>query len=109
MKEKIEQFANAIKQANEAARAASLPDDGGTCNLDSVVIDFSGWRQTQIDQVQQLSGVQISAKLSGMWKGYCFVQTAAHGQANNRTRMVEAAYQKLKELGIPASVYYAMD
>jgi hypothetical protein len=110
MKTLIDTWANAIKEAVKAADSASVIEDGGTCNLDSVVIDFTGWRQTSIRSLAEKAGVTISDKLSGwMWKGSCFVNIPTSGQGNNNTRMVEAAVKKLKELGLPASTYYQMD
>ena len=107
----IERYANAIKEANRAAIDAHIAnqEDGGTCNLDTLLIDFSGWRQTDVDKVASFSGCSIGDKMSGWHKGCRFVWTSIHGQGNGRTRMVEAAYNKLKELGIPASVWYQMD
>lgn len=110
MKAFIDTWANAIKEATAAAAGASANEDGGTCNLDSIVIDFTGWRQTSIQALAEKTGVTISDKLSGwMWKGSCFVNIPTNGQGNNNTRMVEAAVKKLKELGLPASTYYQMD
>lgn len=110
MKALMDTWANAIKEATMAAASASALEDGGTCNLDSVVIDFTGWRQTAIHTLAQKAGVTIGDKLSGwMWKGCCFVNIPTNGQGNNNTRMVEAAVRKLKELGLPASTYYQMD
>lgn len=108
--DKIQIYADAIKAAQIAANEANQPEDGGTCNMDSVVIDFTGWRDTAIQQVAALSGISIGDKLSSwMWKGSCFINFNVNGQGNNRSRMVEAAHRKLKELEIPASVYYQMD
>ena len=112
MKAKYNQFKEAIIKANKAAIEASKPeDDWGTCNLDSVVIDFTGWRSTAIEKLSEDTGVRISYKLSSwMWKGCCFISFPADGMANNRTRMVEAAYKSLKEFGIEeARMYYQMD
>lgn len=110
MKALIDTWANAIKEAVVAASGASGKEDGGTCNMDAVVIDFTGWRQTAIHAVAEKSGVHIGEKLSGwMWKGSRFVDIPTNGQGNNNTRMVEAAVKKLKEMGLPASAYYQMD
>jgi len=108
--QKIEQYAAAIKAAQLAANAVDKSEDGGTCNTDTVVIDFSGWRYNAINKVAQLSGISIGDKLSSwMWKGCCFIHFNTKGQGNNNTRMVEAANKKLKEFGIPSSIYYQMD
>ena len=107
----IDTYSVAFKVAKEAALTASNPkEDGGTCNLDSVVIYLKGWRQADIDMLQKVSGVRFTTKIEGgFWKGYWFVDLPAHGQGNNRSRMVEAAAKKLKEFNVPVSVYYQMD
>lgn len=106
----IDTWAAAIKEAITAATNASKNEDGGTCNLDSVIIDFTGWRKTAIRALAEKAGVEIGEKLSGWaWKGCCFVNIPTTGQGSNNTRMVEAAVKKLKEMGLPASTYYQMD
>ena len=110
MKHLIEKYASGIKEAQIAAINAKGSEDGGTCNMDSVVIDFTGWRSNAIQQVAQLSGVSIGDKLSSsMWKGCCFINIYIEGQGNSSSRMVEAATRRLKELEIPAMTYYQMD
>ena len=109
MKKLILIYAEAIKKAAEACKAADTNDDGGTCNLDSVVIDFKGWRETAIEELSRLTGIRIGYKLSGIWNNTRFVSFPANGQGNNRTRMVQAAYNSLKNDGLPAFMYYAMD
>lgn len=109
IKEKIALYAEAIKKASQAALESDPVEDGGTCNLDSVTINFTGWRQSHIDELSQLANVQISHKLSGFHSGYRFISTPTFGQANRRTTMVEAANKILRSYNIPSSVYYAMD
>ncbi|MBC9913161.1 hypothetical protein [Chitinophaga varians] len=109
MKDKIEQYIKAIKAAEEASLSANKNEDGGTCNIDTVIINFKGWRQANIDQVIKSSGINISSPLSGLYKGYRFVNFSANGQGNNRSRMVIAAKRKLVEMDIPATVYHQMD
>jgi hypothetical protein len=107
----ISRYASAIKEADWAATQAHIAnqEDGGTCNLDTVLIDFTGWKQTDIDKLVYQSGIRIGNRMSGWHKGSRFVWTSIHGQGNGRSRMVEAAANKLKELDIPASVWYQMD
>lgn len=109
MKDLIEKYSIAIKEATMTCKAAETKEDGGTANLDSVVIDFTGWRSTSIKKVEQSAGVHIGEKLSGLWKGCCFIDFPVAGQGNCRTEMVKAAEKKLKEHGIPAMIYYQMD
>lgn len=105
----IEEIAAALKEAQKAAALASTADDGGTCNLDSVIIDFKGWRQKKIDELIAKSGIGIGDALSGWHKGFRFIRFEVMGQGNNRTRTVKAAKRKLNELGVDASIYYQMD
>lgn len=110
MNPNIDQFAEAIKEAKKAAQEKSNVPDDGTCNMDTVVIDFSGWRQSQVDKLQGMAGVRIGEKMSGIWRGHRFVWFGSgHGQAARRTAMEEAAHKKLQELGIPSTVWYQMD
>jgi hypothetical protein len=108
---KIARYANAIKEADQAAIRAHIDnqEDGGTCNLDTVLIDFTGWKQADIDKLIAQSGIRIGDRMNGWHKGSRFVWTSVHGQGNGRSRMVQAAANKLKELDIPASVWYQMD
>ncbi len=105
-----EQIAAALKEAATAATNARTDDDGGTCNFDAAVLNCKGWRQDKIDQINSLCGGLISDKLSSKyWKNYRRLKLPSDGQAVCRTRMAEAGANKLKELGINASVYYQMD
>jgi hypothetical protein len=109
MEELIQKYAAAIQEATIVCKAAEIKEDGGTANLDSVVIDFTGWRSTSIKRIEQLAGIHIGKKLSGLWKGCCFIDFPVTGQGYCRTQMVAAAEKKLKEHGIPAMIYYQMD
>lgn len=109
----IKKYAEAIKKAqisaNEADKGSDLINDGGTCNFDSVMIDFKGIRETTIQKIAKMSGIQISGKYSGWWRGCCYISFNLNGQAANRTRMAEAAYKSLKADGIPVRMYYQAD
>lgn len=110
----IEKYAAALKFAEAAALEANKPgaeNDGGTCNFDSPTIDFTGWRQPDIDKLNEVFGSEIIGnKISGKyWKGHRWVNTTTYGQAANRTRMAEAANKVLKAHDIPASMYYQAD
>ena len=116
--DKILLLAKALKEANEAAEnAAKGVDDGGTCNLDTVIIKLKRWRETDISMLAGESGIELSDKLSGWWNGYRFIRFRDWGMANRRTTAVEAAYKSLKESckaifdddEYSVGVYYAMD
>lgn len=109
-KQAIAHYAVAIKQAAKEALTEADAEDGGTCNLDHLVIDFKGWREKDIQEVARLSGIDIGDKYSyGIYKGCSSISIPINGQANRRTRMVEAAKRYLKEQGIEAYVVYMMD
>jgi hypothetical protein len=105
----IEKYANAIKEADKAAIAAPPVEDRGTCNMDSVMVDFKGWRQKDINQVQALSGIRIGDKMTGIWGAYRFVHVNTKGQADLNTYMAQIAVKKLNELGVKATMWYQMD
>jgi hypothetical protein len=55
--QRINRYATAIKEAEQSAISADRFEDGGTCNLDTAVIDFKGWRESDVRQVMAVSGV----------------------------------------------------
>lgn len=111
-----EAFTQALEMARKAATAADpgpgLENDGGTCNLDSVVVRFP--RGTRHDKIRKLLGDDQASALTGWpFKGFWFIHVGALGQANRRSKMTEAAYHYLKgrseELGVDVSMYCQMD
>lgn len=109
MKEKIESFAQAIKDTQEYIIKIDVENDGGSCNLDTVIIDFTGWKQTDINKLSSLCGVRIGNRMTGCHQGYRFVFFQTDGQASRNTFKVEAAKKYLYGLGINAMVWYKMD
>lgn len=108
-KELIENFSTAIKEAQIAANAVNTGEDGGTCNFDNPVIDFTGWTKKDIEILVSEAGIKIGDKMSGYWRNCRKIYFDLKGQGNNRARMSTAAYKKLKEFGIPALHYQQMD
>lgn len=84
-------------------------DDGGTCNLDCVVIKLPYTLQKDLEAYNKIANAKISGPLSGIYRGYRFLNFDNHGQANRRTRFVEAYHKKMKILGYDVQVYYQMD
>ena len=110
MKIKVKKLIDDLKRANEKAKEAFKGDDGGTCNLDSVTIKLRRWTEKEIKEASTASGVRISDKLnSTYWNGYRFLSFETKGQANERTRMTEAAYKEMRILGYDVSMYYYAD
>ena len=90
--------------------AKDNPDDGGTCNFDHVRLDTKGRHLSKIIEFNTHSSVQISTQTySGFWKNTRAIEFKLHGQANQRTRGAEYAYNKLKDEGYSVSMFYQMD
>ena len=110
MKTKVKILIDDLKKANNKAKEAFKGDDGGTCNLDSVIIKLRRWSEEEIKEASVASGVRISGKLnSNYWNGYRFLSFETKGQANERTRMTEAAYKEMRLLGYDVCMYYHAD
>lgn len=107
----IDYYAEAIRKAEEAAKAAGVnEEDGGSCNFDQVMIDFTGWKTTDIEAISGKGSRDISDKYSSrFWKGCCAIDFTQFGQGSRRTRMAEAAHKVLKAAGLPSHMYYQMD
>jgi hypothetical protein len=106
-------LAEAMERAKEAADKFINVEDGGSCNLDSVVIRLPYWSKEKIKKANTLAnGISIDSEstLSSTWfKGYRWVNIGASGQGDRRTKMVEAAAKELKNSGFDIRVYYQMD
>lgn len=100
---------DAIKQAQAAALAAEPGDDDGTCNMDTPLIKLDRYTEKDLQAVKDATGIDIGDRMKGFWSGYRFLWTARSGQANKRSRMAEAAYRKLNELGIPCHFWQQCD
>lgn len=105
----IEKLASAIQEAQLYANSFLETPDNGSCNLDTVIIDLKGWRKNSVDKLQQLSGISIGDKLTGIYSGYRFLFFDTPGQAGLRNKMMEAAKKRLCELGFDCSMWYHMD
>lgn len=94
----------AIQTAHEVAAKS---DDGGTCNLDSLALDIPGARLTVIEKcVRDAGGSGVHR--SSYWRNFV-ISIGVGGQANSRTRAVEAARNVLRDRGWTASVNYVTD
>lgn len=106
------EFSNHLMWAQQDAfEAENLNnEDGGTCNFDTVVLKTKGIPAKVLQEVTELTGIKFG-KITGsrFWKCCHFIWFETHGQGNLRTRMAEAAYKTLKELGYEVNMYYQMD
>lgn len=105
----ISSLASAINEAQSCANKFIDTNDGGSCNLDTVILDFTGWRKQYIDKLISLTGIDIGERMKGIYSGYRFVFFQTSGQAACRTKMMEAAKERLSELGYECTMWYHMD
>lgn len=102
---KLADLAEAVRGAIAAGKAAAdaSPDDGGSANLDHVVLyGLRGVRETSLRN----AGVDAS---KGRHAGEFTLPTPFGGQGNRRYLGVQAMCKHLKDCGWSAYVYYVMD
>jgi hypothetical protein len=104
----IEDFVRACIKAQQLIDEKKDIDDGGTCNLDCVLIACKLNERSE-HHFTNHAQTRIGYPLSGFWKGYRFLNFTLYGQANRRTVGAEIAYQHLKNLGYTVACYYHMD
>lgn len=104
----IENLANAIKEAQEEIKKIDLKDNG-SCNLDTVIFDFSEWKAKEFNKLTSLCGISFGEKMKGWHKGYRFLFFEVKGMANLRTTQVEAAKKYLCDKGFNCSIWYQLD
>lgn len=97
-----------LRVALAAAGEAADCEDGGTCNLDSLVITLKGARVAKVQQAAQDAGAYYASK-GYRWPGEYTIGIPTGGQANRRTRAVEAAKRSLQAAGWSAHVSYVID
>lgn len=105
-----ETLIQAFREAAAAALAADPgPDaDGGTCNFDTPALDLPGVREKFVEDCATAAGITAAA-FKWFGKRAFFVFVPLNGQANRRSIMAEAAYRRLKELGLHAVMYCQAD
>jgi hypothetical protein len=91
-----EELANILKLAQIEAYKAEAGDDNGTCNLDDVVFQ-PGRHAPRLKTAMELAGWR--ERSSFKWIGATTYSSgfSFSGQANQRARMVQAAYDYLKD------------
>ena len=105
-KEELASLPAKVRIATEAgkAAAAACTDDGGSANLDRVVIPLRGLRASQIKglpgdvypaSTYHPRGLHLSAPFAGI--------------GNRRYAGVQAMYRSLKDQGVNCYAYYQVD
>lgn len=97
----------AYEAAAEAARASG---DGGTCNMDTLMITFPRGRAAAVEAAVKAAGGSYASSWSFHYGAGAFSIDVPHGgQAQSRTAAVEAARKSLKDRGWEAWVRYVID
>ncbi|WP_273823134.1 hypothetical protein [Pseudomonas asplenii] len=105
-KEELAGLPKKVRIAIEAgkAAAAACTNDGGSANLDHVVIPVPGLRANQ-----------LPALPGRLWKRSGWHQQGVHldtpwpGQGNQNSAGVQAMHKSLKDQGVNCYVYYQVD
>jgi hypothetical protein len=105
-KEEIAALGPKIATAIEAGKAAAAKctNDGGSANLDRVVIPIPGIRATT---VKGLPG--YVQKQHGYHRQGIHLDTPWSGQGNQHSAGVQAMHKSLKDQGVDCYVYYQVD
>lgn len=90
----------------EAIVFATMTDDGGTCNFDSLMLSLPRKQHAKVFEAVEKAGLR--AWHSNFWKAF-IISTPVFSQANRRTAQAEIMRDIMKDCGYDASVYYQMD
>lgn len=102
----IDQIKTAIFAAGNAVKYN--PEDGGTCNFDSVMIKKEkGF--TYDETIAMFKECGLYAYKGSGWNKEWIIIPGNCGQANARTRWAEALKKSLKRQGFETSMYYQCD
>ena len=94
----------ALILAKQAAEKLKDTDDGGTCNLDQPVLILPQWRNVDINEAFQNTG--LWSHIEG---NYVYICGAVNGCGFRRTAMAKAFRDNLQQSGYQAYVRYVID
>ncbi len=101
-----QELVRVLQAAKEAALQAETETDGGTVNMDSVVIRC-GRKRRAYEKAAQEAGVAFSVR---PWRTrLAMFLHLGKGDGSRNTLMSEAAHAVLTAHGLPALMYYRMD
>lgn len=105
-KEELAALPEKVRVAIEAGKAAAIayPNDGGSANLDRVVIPVPGLRASQLPTLPGY--VQ---KRSGYHQQGVHLDTPWTGQGNKHSAGVRAMHQSRQAQGVDCYIYYQVD
>lgn len=99
----------ALREADNVARDVSRTTvDGGTCNLDSVMLYVPRWKTETVHAAAKAAGIHVT-KTKWFGKVCYFVGFSALGQAYARERGTQAALKVMREHGMKVNYYSQMD
>lgn len=106
MKVDVLELARKIADATKAgiAEAEANPEDGGSCNLDHVVI--TGLKHMRVARLEEVLGCRLT---KGPYAGTFRLPVRWGGQGNQRYRGVQAQAASLKAAGVDCYVHYQID
>lgn len=100
-------LAEDLAKAAEAARMTVPPEDGGTCNFDSLMLYLPRWEAAKVKLAAEAAGI-YAGKCCGYKSTFTFsVPVFAQGYA--RTKQAEVMDRVMKDLGYESGVFYMMD
>ncbi|WP_313740522.1 hypothetical protein [Pseudomonas sp.] len=105
-KEELASLPEKVRLAIEAgkAAAAACADDGGSANLDRVVIRVPGLRMSQLPGLPGRLHRKTRYHPQGV-----HLDTPWPGQGNQHSAGVRAMHQSLKDQGVDCYIYYQID
>ena len=95
-------------EAKEVSIEAGKGEDGGTCNVDSVFLRLPYWKEKKVVEAINKAGFYCRGKTEWIGQGY-MISPVGCGQANSRTRAMEAIMKVLGNKGYDVHGYYQMD
>ncbi len=107
-KAELKALAAHIAAASEAGRLAgeAQPDDGGSANLDRVVIPMKRIREQTVKD----AGLPGYLQERSTWhERGLHLPAPSSGQGNRRSAAVKAQCDALKAAGVDCYIYYQMD
>lgn len=105
MKNKYAELSKIVSEALRLGhKAAAQSDDGGTANLDTIVLTgLKGVREKTLND----AGIPCDKKSND--PGCFWLHASFGGQGNKRSAGVQAAKKYLQEHGVDCYIYYQMD
>lgn len=105
-KEQLAALPGKVRIATEAgkAAAAAYPNDGGSANLDRVVIPVPGLRASQLPTLPGYVQKRSSYHQQGI-----HLDTPWPGQGNRHSAGVRAMHQSLQAQGVDCYIYHQVD